>query len=458
MDSLSVIVPAHNNAGTIRQALQSVEEALQRLADRFNGARAARAEVVVVDDGSTDGTGERARDFARGKSQYTVIRRAAASSPSCARNVGVAASSGDLLFFLDGDDRFLPDHLAHCCQVLSEAGADFVKTGVRVSDPVHPDWQRRILGSLVINLGVRRRCHEYVGGFPDYHVFRREGDEFRHCTDVFFKHEDMYYNLLLARLFRGVEIHADTVEYHRHPGNSFDRQYDKFQKPFGAHQEQRSDEDKYRGALCELLVERQARTLEATRAAAGFSADWFSPHIPDWERLLGPLKGRPDLTFLEVGSFEGRSASWLLENVLTHPSSSLYCVDTFEGSVEHAGMDLTNLYERFLANTRAFGSRVRVLREPSLRALSRLQLQAARFDFIYIDGSHAAADVLADAVLSFPLLKVGGLLAFDDYQYPLGKDDWDRPRLAIDAFLHTHRPKCEVVHTGYQVFLRKTSS
>lgn len=39
-----------------------------------------------------------------------------------------------------------------------------------------------------------------------------------------------------------------------------------------------------------------------------------------------------------------------------------------------------------------------------------------RFDFIYVDGSHRSPDVIYDAILSFGLLKKGGIMIFDDYQ------------------------------------------
>lgn len=79
-----------------------------------------------------------------------------------------------------------------------------------------------------------------------------------------------------------------------------------------------------------------------------FTQDWFSKNIPVWERLFAPLKGRPNLQILEIGSFEGRSACWLLEHVLTGEGAGIDCVDTFMGSMENAawGIDTTQLFER----------------------------------------------------------------------------------------------------------------
>lgn len=78
------------------------------------------------------------------------------------------------------------------------------------------------------------------------------------------------------------------------------------------------------------------------------------------------------------------------------------------------------------------------------------------FDLIYIDGSHEAADVLADAVLAWPLLKPGGLLGFDDYGWRVFPEPERRPAPAVDAFLTCLRGWYEPVHRGYQVWVKKT--
>src|SRR5262249_29511311 len=98
----------------------------------------------------------------------------------------------------------------------------FVKTHVHITDSIHADWVKPINASLVINFCVRRLCHDMVGGFPDLILCRREGGKLLPETDIFFKFEDMYYNLLITRLFQGVQAPHETVEYMRYPGNSFD--------------------------------------------------------------------------------------------------------------------------------------------------------------------------------------------------------------------------------------------
>jgi glycosyltransferase involved in cell wall biosynthesis len=260
---LSIIVAASNNAAVLPRTLASAEQARDHLRRSDEPAAETGVEIVVVDDGSSDSTPELLSTLTRGKRFYRTLRRPRPSSPSCARNVGTAAAQGDVLLFLDGDDLYLPPHLLACCRILADPAVDFVKTGVRLADPVHPDWQRRIEHSIVLNLAVRRQCHEAVGGFPDYHVACRSSDVLTPVCDVFYKFEDMYYNQLLAALFSGAGAAAATVEYVRYPGNSYDRQYQKFRRPYGAWSEDRSAEERFRLRLCDAVYEYKLEQLRA---------------------------------------------------------------------------------------------------------------------------------------------------------------------------------------------------
>lgn len=74
------------------------------------------------------------------------------------------------------------------------------------------------------------------------------------------------------------------------------------------------------------------------------------------------------------------------------------------------------------------------------------------FDLIYVDGGHSAADVLADAILSFSLLRVGGILVFDDYAVgtsPCGE--------AIKDFIEAFDGALEYIFASYQLYMRKSS-
>ena len=77
------------------------------------------------------------------------------------------------------------------------------------------------------------------------------------------------------------------------------------------------------------------------------------------------------------------------------------------------------------------------------------------FDFIYVDGSHLAMDVLIDGVLAWPLLKPGGVMVFDDYRWKHTREEQDWPGRAVDAFLQVFGHKCEILEKGKRVGLRK---
>jgi len=183
-----------------------------------------------------------------------------------------------------------------------------------------------------------------------------------------------------------------------------------------------------------------------------FTQDWFTYNLPIWEKLLAPLKDQPSQA-LEIGVFEGWSSVWLLENVLTHSDSRLTFIDTFEGGSEHAGIDLSSVEQRFRENTSRFREKLVDCKGRSEERLRTLPFD--RYDFIYIDASHESPDVLSDAVLSWPLLKPGGILAFDDYEWHRHPEPERCPKLAVDAFLSVMRGKFDLLHRGYQLWIRK---
>lgn len=199
-----------------------------------------------------------------------------------------------------------------------------------------------------------------------------------------------------------------------------------------------------------------------------FSADWFSGHIPKWDVLIAKVTPR---RILEIGSYEGRSACYLIESQLPKHDLEIHCVDTWEGGIEHDHDAMGTVEANFDRNVEI--ARVKAAnrltlhkhKSSSIDALSRLVAQGftSAFDLIYVDGSHQAPDVLADAVLSFRLLRVGGLLIFDDYHWNphhvLYTDIVGLPKIAIDAFMNIYCKKCQVIseYSGYQLYVAKFS-
>lgn len=183
-----------------------------------------------------------------------------------------------------------------------------------------------------------------------------------------------------------------------------------------------------------------------------YSHDWFSHNIPNWTKWLKGFGGRENLSFLEIGCFEGMATRWLLDNILTGKHCSMTVVDTFAGSMEHQELDKRRMFERFMTNV-GYDRRVKVFPIPSKAFLKNT---SASFDFIYIDGSHKAIDVIADAILSWDVLRKNGILIFDDYKwkrYP--KTSNFHPKPAIDSFMAIFDGEYRLIEKGYQVCLMK---
>jgi predicted O-methyltransferase YrrM len=191
-------------------------------------------------------------------------------------------------------------------------------------------------------------------------------------------------------------------------------------------------------------------TLDApfTRWFAGkqFTVDWASGNFGNWAKLLVHLREHKSRG-LEIGSWEGRSAVFFLEYL---PRCRLTCVDTFEGSAEHPKGSVDGIEHRFDANIATYGSRVEKIKMPSHAALAAMVEARRAFDFVYVDGSHKADDVWIDSTLSWTLLKEGGVIIWDDYEW---YGHADPPRPAIDRFLQQYRP--EILHKGYQIAAKK---
>lgn len=184
---------------------------------------------------------------------------------------------------------------------------------------------------------------------------------------------------------------------------------------------------------------------------SAFSQDWFTQRIPQWKQFLVPaLAGKP-VKWLEIGSYEGRSALWTLENVLTSPESAITCVDIWKGDYE----------ARFDANLKDAieASKAVKIKGDAFQVLVELAFQGQTFDAVYVDADHQAKAALTEAAIAWRMLKKGGFLIFDDYNWK-HKTEADRktklpPKPGIDAFLECWQYELRVLHKGWQVIVQK---
>lgn len=619
-DGISIIIPAYNCQQAIAPTLNSIEESILYFQNTYRHAAEVAIEVCIVNDAATDQTCDIIQHLIQDKSHYRLIHHTYNQGAAAARNTGVRLSNGEILFFCDGDDRFLKEHLYIGYKALIheigiqpdqrmvlipekgnlslppiDSSIGILKTKIRLQDQIHPHWKDAIANSIPSNLVLRRACHEFVEGFPEHGIYRQVG------------REDTAYMRWLGKFFQILRADIETVEYLRYPGNSFDRQLKKFQTPpenyvsdwSEAEQElhklafQQDDahlnylyqkllqlDDKYipkpwinwsslitealnnkqeseavhycdrsSHALEKLTPEQQQQLAKAynnlgvqrhnqgqleqathyleralaiaaslpaneqakiylnlgsLRIAQGttsqaiaaletalhrdpaltqaqaeltkvyyhhaaqdkgyqFTRDWFSHNIPIWEMHLRPFAHQPDLQFLEIGSWEGRSTCWLLDYILTHDTAQITCIDPFEGSVEHQDYNteyLQSLEARFDHNIHQTGAAHKVLKRVGYSQEILRSLPLEHYDLLYIDGSHLAVDVLEDALMGWRLVKPGGIIIFDDYGFSFGKDQNpnQNPKAAIDPFLQVFCDKIKILHQGYQVLLKKRVS
>jgi predicted O-methyltransferase YrrM len=204
-----------------------------------------------------------------------------------------------------------------------------------------------------------------------------------------------------------------------------------------------------------------------------FTNNWFDSAAKNvWDALIPQINPK---RVLEIGSYEGASACYLIDHIAAYQDIELHCIDTWEGGIEHqaggsAQVNMSEVEQRFHHNTKIASERAGHLVDLfSHKGYSDVELakmiangMAGYFDFIYIDGSHQAPDVLLDAVLSFKLLRVNGILAFDDYLWqeplPYGTDPIRCPKIAIDAFSNIYCRKVRIISAPlYQLYIQKTS-
>jgi len=184
-----------------------------------------------------------------------------------------------------------------------------------------------------------------------------------------------------------------------------------------------------------------------------FTQNWFTHKIPVWTQLLQEFKGKPDVSYLEIGTFEGRSALWLLENILSSPTAKITIIDAFE----------ENTYKTFTSNINLSGeaNKFKILSGLSTEKLK--ELPSNSIDLAYIDGSGKGIVMLSDLVNTWNLLKVNGVIICSRYaldahlREALELQPHDPgPFEAIDAFLKLYKPYIKILaFEENQVIFRK---
>lgn len=183
--------------------------------------------------------------------------------------------------------------------------------------------------------------------------------------------------------------------------------------------------------------------------------NWFANVQESFERNLSRFSGQDNINFLQIGAYTGDASLWMLEKILTGSNSSLYDLDTWAGSDEeiHKTFNWAEIENTYMSKIEKFNN-VNKLRGDSKAILpSMLDDKRNFFDFVYVDGSHKLMDVYDDARYSWQLLKVGGLMSFDDY-------GWNgmnvEVQMGADRFLYDVHNQVRIIERGLQLWVEKT--
>ena len=193
-----------------------------------------------------------------------------------------------------------------------------------------------------------------------------------------------------------------------------------------------------------------------------FTETWFDVAIQSWERLFPEfLKTHTIDSVLEIGCYEGRATTYLLDNFLKK-DINYDIIDTFGGSLKESGMAKTKkrlkkddfIHQNFKHNISFHPeANFQIYRELSQLQLPKLLEENKTYDFIYIDASHRADDTFVDAYFAHKLLNLGGMIIFDDFGWkdPENLHVSNSPELGIKMFFTNYDKSYDIVMQGYQV-------
>ncbi len=145
---ISVVVPAYNRRSFLKRCLESIE-----------ATGYPNLEVLLIDDGSSDGSWELIQQLAQARDGWVHALHHPEHQNrgiSASRNLGIAKATGSYLAFLDSDDEYLPNRFDHCVPMLAAQPALFA-----VYEPVHIEGPGESDGRLHPSAENIQRCESH---------------------------------------------------------------------------------------------------------------------------------------------------------------------------------------------------------------------------------------------------------------------------------------------------------
>jgi predicted O-methyltransferase YrrM len=176
----------------------------------------------------------------------------------------------------------------------------------------------------------------------------------------------------------------------------------------------------------------------------------------NFEIVINKYFKNEQVYYLEIGSYIGHSLKYVFENCDVIEACVIDLFEDFNGA--------SNQLQQFSHNLKDYLSKIKIYRDYSEVALKKLQINY--YNFIYIDGDHSSKAVFIDAVLSFTLLKINGIMIFDDYLWIHNEDhipnennpelfNLNNPYCGINQFLKLYQNKIEIIYKNWQVVIKK---
>ena len=163
---------------------------------------------------------------------------------------------------------------------------------------------------------------------------------------------------------------------------------------------------------CKKKYEFKKREFKEKITKKKFSNKWFLNNLEIFSFFL-PEDKNVKFDYLEIGCFEGLSSFYVLSE---YNNVRAYLIDLWDLPNPNSQVisNNFNLVEKnFDDNLNEFD--YKKIKEDSVIGMRKLLKENKFFDFIYIDGSHNGEDVLSDAIEAFKILRVDGILFFDDF-------------------------------------------
>jgi hypothetical protein len=178
----------------------------------------------------------------------------------------------------------------------------------------------------------------------------------------------------------------------------------------------------------------------------------------EWDKNLLHMKGNP-VKILEIGIGKGETMEKFTQIFLeSNKEAEYYGIHTFKKDLdsEQSNNDIKKIVldkkEHSLVSNKIF-----IMDEDTNTLLQKYISDNIVFDIVYINSSYFAKDILLDAVLSMKLLKLEGIMLFNNYLWEKLEPNIYSPKPAIDAILNIYKNEIIVLFIGYQVIIKKTN-